>query len=133
MKKQQKLGPAIGPTQRQQKVAEQVRHILTGILQRQEIWCSHLQKTVVIVSEVKVSIDMAHAFVFIMPLGGEEIEQTLSALKESATAMRRLVAQRLHLKATPQLHFFCDTTFDNIERIEKLLRNPKILQDLKKD
>ncbi len=128
-----KLHGVKGQTQRQQRVGEEIRHVLSSILQRREIWSEILHRFPVTISEVKVSVDMAHAFVFVMPLGGQHIQDVLEELQKNKIEMRKLLARDMHLRIVPQLHFYVDTVFDTVERIERLLKNPHVVQDLLKD
>lgn len=120
------------PTQRQQRVAEEIRHVISMILQRGEIWSEQLQNIPITISEVRISIDLKNAFVFIMPLCGENIEDTLFALKENSVQIRSLLAKNIHLKTVPRLFFHVDTIFENVDKIERLLNQPHVIQDLQK-
>lgn len=112
------------------KVGEQVRHILSELLMRQEAHDDVLSAHTVSVTEVRMSADLRHATAFIKALLGEDEELVLKALRTNTAFFQREVAQRLRLKYAPKLKFVPDESFDTANRIESLLRDPKVQRDL---
>ena len=121
-----------GPSQRQLRVAEEIRHALASIFERGDLRDPALTERPVTVTEVRVSPDLKNATAFVMPLGcGAEAEQRLlEALGRAATHLRGLVAQQLNLKFAPRLSFRRDDSFDEADRIERLLRRPDVRRDI---
>ncbi|AOF97620.1 30S ribosome-binding factor RbfA [Sphingobium sp. SA2] len=122
-----------GPNVRALRVGEQVRHILSEILQRGDVHDDVLAKHVVSVTEVRMSPDLRHATVFIKPLLGREEEAVLKALRTNTAYFQREVASRTRLKYAAKIKFLADDSFDEGSHIDKLLRDPKVAQDLVKD
>ncbi|MDR7154387.1 MULTISPECIES: 30S ribosome-binding factor RbfA [Sphingobium] len=122
-----------GPSVRLLRVGEQVRHILSEILQRGDVHDDVLAKHVVSVTEVRMSPDLRHATVFIKPLLGKEEEAVLKALRTNTAYFQREVASRTRLKYAAKIKFLADDSFDEGSHIDKLLRAPKVAQDLVKD
>lgn len=112
------------------KVGEQVRHILSELLTRQEVHDDVLSAHTVSVTEVRMSPDLRHAKVFIKALLGEDEEIVLKALRTNTAFFQREVAQRLRLKYAARLKFLPDESFDEASRIEQLLSDPKVRRDL---
>ncbi|MGE8133398.1 30S ribosome-binding factor RbfA [Novosphingobium subterraneum] len=112
------------------KVGEQVRHILSELLTRQEVHDDVLSAHTVSVTEVRMSPDLRHATVFIKALLGEDEEIVLKALRTNTAFFQREVAQRLRLKYAAKLKFLPDESFDEASRIEQLLSDPKVRRDL---
>jgi ribosome-binding factor A len=112
------------------KVGEQVRHILSELLTRQEVHDDVLSAHTVSVTEVRMSPDLRHATVFVKALLGEDEEIVLKALRTNTAFFQREVAQRLRLKYAARLKFLPDESFDEASRIEQLLSDPKVLRDL---
>lgn len=121
---------ASGPTQRQRRVGEEVRALLSSALMRGDIHVDDFDSTRVTITEVRMSIDLHHAFAFVMPLGGEDMSGTLERLKEAAPFLRTHLAKSMRLRVAPQLHFEPDLTFDEVDRLEKIFRLPQVAQDL---
>ncbi|MFY7835124.1 MAG: 30S ribosome-binding factor RbfA [Novosphingobium sp.] len=115
------------------KVGEQVRHILSELLARQEVHDDVLTAHTVSVTEVRMSPDLRHATVFIKALLGEDEELVLKALRTNTAYFQREVAQRLRLKYAAKIKFLPDESFDEASRIERLLSDPKVLRDLDGD
>ena len=120
-----------GPSQRQLRVAEEVRHILSGVLMRGELRDPVLSGVSVTVSEVRISPDLKNATAFTMPLGGAQIDEVLVALNRSAPYLRSQVGKVLQLRYSPTFKFVEDQSFDEAHHIEELLRSEKVARDLK--
>ncbi len=118
------------PSSRPLKVGETVRHALSQIFQRGEVHDADLAKHNVTVTEVRMSPDLAHANVFVVPLGGIGAEEMMAALKKAAPRVRMVLAHAINLRYVPELHFIQDEAFENAARIHDLLEDPFIQQDL---
>ena len=112
------------------KVGERVRHILSELLARGEVHDDVLSVHSVSVTEVRMSPDLRNAKVYVKPLLGEDEAVVLKALRTNTAYFQREVAQRLGLKSAPRLNFQPDESFDEAERIERLLDDPKVARDL---
>lgn len=121
------------PSTRQLRVAEQLRHIVAEIFQRQEFHDPLLQAQPLTVTEVRISPDLHNATVFVLPLGGTTTEELLAALTRFAPHVRHLVGQRAQLRRAPHITFVWETVFDQAERIEQLLHDPSVERDLTPD
>ncbi|WP_342166038.1 30S ribosome-binding factor RbfA [Methylobacterium sp. SD21] len=119
-----------GPTQRQQRVAELIRHALAEVLQRGDIQDPVLGSHVVTVPEVRMSPDLKLATAYIMPLGGQDEAPVIAALERNQKVLRQEVARRVNLKFAPELRFRRDETFDEAARIDRLLRDDRVRRDL---
>ena len=119
-----------GPSQRQQRVAELVRHALAEVLQRGDIQDPVLGSHVVTVPEVRISPDLKLATAYVMPLGGQDEAPVIAALERHRKVLRQEVARRVNLKYAPELRFRRDETFDEAARIDRLLRSEKVQRDL---
>ena len=122
-----------GPSHRLERVAEAVRHAIADILQRGEIADPALDRQAVTVPSVRMSSDLKHAAVAVMPLGGKNAEATLAALRLHAKTLRALVARRVNLKFAPELRFELDRRFAAQDAIDALLRSPQVARDLRHD
>ena len=112
------------------KVGERVRHVLSELLMRQEVHDDTLTAHHISVTEVRMSPDLRQARVYAKPLLGGGEAEVLAALRRNTAYLQREVAQRLGLKFAPKLKFLADESFDEAERIEKLLSDPKVARDL---
>jgi ribosome-binding factor A len=121
-----------GPSQRQQRVAELVRHALAEVLQRGDLQDEVLTSRVVTIPEVRMSPDLRLATAYVMPLGGRDERPVLEALNRNRKVLRAEVAQRVNLKFAPDLRFLRDETFDEAARIDALLRSEKVRRDVDK-
>ena len=118
------------PSQRQLRVAEEIRHVLAGIFTRTEFRDPELVGVVITVTEVRMSPDLKLATVATMPLGGKDAQKTLAALEAHKKQLRALVARRVNLKYAPDLRFVLDDSFDAQSKIDALLRSELVARDL---
>lgn len=128
----QKPSPT-GPSQRQQRVAELIRHALAEVLQRGDVQDATLTSHVITVPEVRMSPDLKVATAYVMPLGGKDEAPVIAALERNKKALRQEVARRVNLKFAPELRFRRDETFDEFGRIDAILRSEKVRRDLDAD
>ncbi|MEM6463166.1 MAG: 30S ribosome-binding factor RbfA [Pseudomonadota bacterium] len=120
-----------GPSQRQLRVGEQVRAAITTVLQRGEIRNPLIERTVISISEVSMSPDLKIATAYVTPLGDTDHAELVEALNRNARYIRKRVTPALRqMKYMPDLRFRDDTSFDNYQKIDELLRSPGVMRDL---
>lgn len=108
------------------RVGEQVRHILSEILQRGDVHDETLASHMVSITEVRMSPDLRHATVFVKPLLGKDEEAVLKALRTNTAYLQREVAHRVKMKYAARLKFIADESFDEGSHIDTLLRDPHV-------
>jgi ribosome-binding factor A len=121
---------AAGPTQRQLRVAEEIRHVLAGLFERRDFRDPELADAQVTVTEVRIGPDLKHAVAFVARLGRSDVEALLPALKRAAPYLRGQVAHALRLKYAPDLTFQPDAALEYATRIDRLLHQPEVARDL---
>lgn len=121
-----------GPSQRQLRVGEMIRHKIAEMLARGEIHDDTLAEHVITVPEVRVSADLKLATIYIMPLGGRDAGPVLAALDRHKRFIRGEISHAVSLKFAPDIRFRFDETFDEATRIDALLDSPKVRQDTRK-
>jgi ribosome-binding factor A len=125
-----------GPTQRQLRAGELIRHALVEVLREEEIHDEHLTGVSVTVTEVRMSPDLRHANCFVEPLGAgvgavdEDTGVVIKALNRHARFLRGVLGRHIDMKFTPELKFIHDETFDEASRIGRLFDDPRVKQDL---
>ncbi|MEM9279062.1 MAG: 30S ribosome-binding factor RbfA [Pseudomonadota bacterium] len=123
---------AKGPSQRQLRVGENVRHALTQLIQRGEVQDDRLQSAVISISEVSMSPDLKIATAYVSPLGGGDAKPIIKALAENAKFIRGRLSPYLNqMKYMPEFRFREDTSFDNYSKIDTLLHSEAVQRDLK--
>jgi len=120
-----------GPSQRQLRVGEELRHLLAALLERGEMRDPELREVSITVTAVDVSPDLRNATAFIMPLGGQDEGRLLAAMRRAAPWFRARVGERAGLRYAPEIRFEIDRTFDEADRIGALLRRPDVARDIK--
>ena len=121
-----------GPSQRQLRVGEMIRHALAEMLARGAVHDPILEGHVITVPEVRMSADLRVATIYVMPLGGHDQTQVVAALDRNRKFLRGEIARSVNLRFAPDIRFRIDERFDEAQRIEKLLRTPEVRRDLEK-
>jgi ribosome-binding factor A len=122
-------GPKSAPSQRQLRVGELIRHKLADLLTRGAIHDEVLTSHVVTIPEVRMSPDLRLATIYVMPLGGKDVEPVLAALERHKRFVRGQIARAVNLKFAPDIRFVRDESFDEASRIERLLHSPRVRRD----
>jgi ribosome-binding factor A len=119
-----------GPTQRQLRVGEMLRHALADVLRRGEIRDPDLAGVSVTITQIKPSPDMRHATVFCEPLGGQNAKTVIAALNKHKGFLRGELGRLITMKFTPDLRFVEDESFAEAQKIETILKSSRVQQDL---
>ncbi len=131
--KNSKAPIAKGPSQRQLRVGEMLRHALAELLSRREIHDDVLTRTVLTVAEVRMTPDLKLATAYVMPLGGGDPKPILDALDKHKRLIRTTLAKAVKLKYAPDIRFRADEGFDEAMKIDRLLSSPQVRRDVDKN
>ncbi|MCQ8241512.1 30S ribosome-binding factor RbfA [Rhizosaccharibacter radicis] len=121
---------AAGPSQRQLRVSEEIRHVLSELFTRVEFRDPELVGERITVTEVRSSPDLKHCTAFVARLGRSDIDALLPALRRAAPFLRSQLGHALRLRGVPEIHFQPDTALDYAMEIDTLLRSPAVAKDL---
>jgi ribosome-binding factor A len=122
-----------GGSQRQLRVGELIRHAMSEMLTRGDVHDPVIEGHLITVPEVRMSPDLRMATIYVMPLGGKDVDAVVEALDRNKRYLRGEIARHVNLKFAPDIRFHADERFDEAERIEKLLRTPAVQRDLKRE
>jgi ribosome-binding factor A len=123
-------GQPQGPSQRQLRAGELVRHALVEVLREEDISDEALEGVSVTVTEVRMSPDLKHATCFVEPLGGGQAAAVVEALNRHGKFLRGRLGRHIELKFTPDLKFLHDESFNEAARMERLFQDPRVQRDL---
>ncbi len=119
-----------GPSQRQLRAGELVRHALVEILREEDLEDPALAGVSVTVTEVRMSPDLKHAVCFVEPLGGAHAGEVTAALNRSARFLRGRLGHAIDMRFTPDLKFVHDVSFDAADKMNRLLADPRVRRDI---
>ena len=122
--------PPAGPSQRQLRAGELVRHTLVEILREDDLADPALAGVSVTLSQVKMSPDLKHAVCFVEPLGGEHAPEVVAGLNRATKRLRGRLGRMIDLRFTPELKFVHDETFDAATHMSRLLDDPRVRRDV---
>ena len=122
-----------GPSPRQLRVGELIRHALAEMLSRGDMHDPVIEGHMITVPEVAMTADLRLATIYVMPLGGRDKDEVVAALERNKKFLRGEIARRVNLKFAPDIRFRADERFEEAERIEKILRTPAVKRDLESD
>ena len=118
-------------SQRQMRFSELIRSLISECILVEDFYNLDISIKSITVSFVKMSKDLRMANVYIMPLGGEDQAKIINNLNDNKQIFQKFLSKaKLNSKFTPKIHFFLDDTFDEAEKIEKLLSNESVKRDL---
>ena len=112
-------------SQRQLRVGEELRHLISTALLRESFYDQIIENNTITVTEVNVSPDLKNAKVYIMPLGGENKLEVLDSLNKSNGRIKKLISSNINLRQIPKLQFKIDETFEYAKKIENILQKIK--------
>lgn len=122
-----------GRSQRQLRVGEELRHVLSDVLRNGHFRDPDLADLVVTVTEVRVSPDLKAATAFVMPLGGSDAPKIIAGLNRAQAYIRTEAVKQVNLRVAPQFSFKLDHSFDEAARVTRLLQQPAVRADLDKE
>ena len=133
MRKKQSRESGPNASQRQLRVGELVRHAIAEMLTRGDIHDPVIEAHLITVPEVRMSPDLRLATIYVMPMGGRDADDVVTAFDRHKKRLRTEIAHRINLKFAPDIRFRVDERFEEAERIDRLLRSPEVKRDLTKD
>ena len=122
-----------GPSQRQLRVSELIRRRLSDVLNQGDSHDPDLNRLSITVGEVRCSPDLRVATAYVLPLGGENREEALAALRRNRSEIRRVVSRGLQLKFAPEIRFAIDETFDRLDDTRRMFSDENVRRDLDSD
>lgn len=128
-----KFQEGAGPSQRQLRVGELIRRALSDTLMRGDLHDPDLAHVSVTVGEVRMSPDLRHATVFVLPLGGGDAQPVIKALARSQSNLRRAISKQVTMKYSPELRFRADHSYDQMDETRRLLDLEEVRRDLDTD
>ena len=129
----QRFSEGSGPSQRQLRVGELIRRRLSDVLAQGDIHDPDLGRMSITVGEVRCSPDLRIATAYILPLGGDNRDEALAALRKNRSEIRRIVAKGLALKFAPELRFAIDETYDRLDDTRRLFSDETVRRDIDRD
>ncbi len=130
MRTKSQTGKSSPRTPRQLRVGEELRHALAAAFQRGDFPWDGARRPVITVTEARISPDLRNATAYVMPLGGEQVEETVRQLNAHRHFYKNVLARNVQLRWVPELHFSADASFAYAEKIEKILHDPAVARDL---
>ena len=119
-----------GPSQRQLRAGELVRHALVEILREEDFADPALADVSITLSEVRVSPDLKHALCFVEPLGGVHATEVIAGLNRASRFLRGKLGHAIEMKYTPALKFIHDDSFNVATHMNQLLADPRVRRDI---
>jgi ribosome-binding factor A len=107
-------------SKRQQKFAGVIQQDLAAIFQREGM--NYLPNTMVTITKVRVTPDLAIARIFLSFFGNTNLQLALQTIKLHASEIRYKLGARIkdQVRIIPQLEFFVDDTSEYVERLDKI-------------
>jgi ribosome-binding factor A len=120
-------------SQRQLRVGQEVRRVIAEALEQDEVRSPELAEAFITITQAVMSPDLKYATVYLTTLNGKNMGVILEQLTAEKWLFKKLLAAKLKLRFTPEINFRVDDTFDEVDRINKLMSDPKVQADLTED
>ena len=117
-------------SQRQLRVGQEVRRVIAEAIEQGEVRSPELSSAFITITQVIMSPDLKYATIYLTTLNGKNLGVILEQVTADKWLFKKLVADKLKLRWTPELNFRADDTFDEAERINKLMNDPKVKADI---
>lgn len=119
-------------SQRQLRVGQEIQKVIATAIEEGDVRSEEIAKAFITITKVIMSPDLKYATVYLTTLNGKNLGIVLEQLDADKWLFKKLVAAKLKLRFTPEINFRADDTFDEVERINKLMHDPKVMADLAK-
>lgn len=119
-------------SQRQLRVGQEIQKVIATAIEEGDVRSSEIANAFITITNVIMSPDLKYATVYLTTLNGKNLGIVLEQLDADKWLFKKLVANKLKLRFTPEINFRADDTFDEVERINKLMHDPKVMADLAK-
>jgi ribosome-binding factor A len=119
-------------SQRQLRVGQEIQKVIATAIEQGDVRSEEIAKAFITITKVVMSPDLKYATVYLTTLNGKNLGIVLEQLDADKWLFKKLVANKLKLRFTPEINFRADDTFDEVERINKLMHDPKVMADLAK-
>ena len=117
-------------SQRQLRVGQEVRKVIAEAIEQGEVRSPEIAEAFITITQVVMSPDLKYATVYLMTLNGKNLGVVLEQMQAEKWLFKKLVAAKLKLRYTPEINFRVDDTFDEIDRINELMSDPKVQADI---
>lgn len=117
-------------SQRQLRVGQEIKKVIATAIEQGDVRSNEISETFITITQVIMSPDLKYATVYLMTLNGKNLGVVLEQLNADKWVFKKLVAAKLKLRYTPEINFRVDDTFDEADRINKLMHDPKVMADL---
>lgn len=117
---------------RQLRVGQEVRRVIAEAIEQDNVRSPEVADAFITITNVIMSPDLKYATIYLTTLNGKNLGAILEQLTADKWLFKKLVADRLKLRFTPEINFRADDTFDEAARIDRLMNDPKVKADLAK-
>lgn len=126
-------GQSKAPSQRQLRVAEEIRHVLAKMLIENNLFIEGFKSSYIMVTEVSISPDLSYATAYIQGIGDVDTDEQIELLNKHKGAFRYKIGKAVRLRIVPDIVFKSDNSFETSQYIEDLLNSPRVRADLEKE
>ncbi len=117
-------------SQRQLRVGQEVRKVIAEAIEQGDVRSPEIQEAFITITQVIMSPDLKYATVYLTTLNGKNLGIVLEQMQAEKWQFKKLVASKLKLRYTPEINFRVDDTYDEVERVNRLMSDPKVQQDI---
>ena len=120
------------PTQRQLRVAEELRHVLGQMFIEDNLFIAGLKPAYTMITDVKIAPDMSYATILVRGIPPVDTDEQVALLNENKGKFRYRIGKMVRLRIVPDIVFKSDIRFEETKAMDDLLNNPKVRADVEK-
>ncbi len=118
-------------SQRQLRVGQEIKKIIAGEIQHENVRNLEGIDALVTITDVQVSPDLKYCNVYFITSNNALNQEVMGGLQLAGGHFRKVIGKKTTLRYVPEINFRLDDTFEEVDKIEKLLHDPKVQRDLK--
>lgn len=123
---------AKGPSQRQLRVSEEIRHVLARMLIQNDLFIEELKPSFLMITEVQIAPDLSAATAYIRGIGDVDTAAQVKILNAHKGPFRYHLGKTVKLRIVPTVFFKEDNSFETVAHIADLLNDPIVRADVEK-
>ena len=120
------------PSQRQLRVAEEIRHVLGKMFIEDNLFIEGLKPAYVMITDVRIAPDMSYATILVRAIPPVDTDGQVELLNAHKGKFRYRIGKFIRLRIVPDIIFRPDVRFEETKAMDDLLNNPKVRADVDK-
>jgi ribosome-binding factor A len=120
------------PSQRQLRVAEEIRHVLGRQFSEDNLFINGLKPAYTMITDVSISPDLSYATIFVRAIAPVDTMEQVTLLNNHKGVFRKEIGRKVKLRIVPDIVFRPDNRFEESTHMDDILNDPRVRADVDK-